>query len=533
MAEAPSITSLFGDIVSPEAVRQQQEAQDMALGKYMAENVGSAGMLNLPSHARNVMRSIGGITGAETRSPAEIKAAENQKLFGSLMKQASAQYPNSRADQLDFVAKQLQAKGKIQEAMRAQDAATQARQQEADLDATKAQAEQRRAAAEASQAQAGKAKAETTTEEETRQGKVDELAAKIAKENALAAKAGKEKEKTAEEIATIIAERDPNVDLIEARKAAENALKEQREAETKLKGAELSRFEAMTPLEIIKTNTEIAKNTADYKVASERLTTIGKTDFDKLLENSDLSQEDKDKYRNMRIEALARTGSTQGFDIQGQAEEYAFGTYTDVINKGNESERPLEIFQSFLGAVEDGAATGPLADVERWSMSLGAMLGVDSAVASAAANDLVSVLQGNITLAEASALKGALSDKDLKFLQESLPSYKQSEQGLKDVLAYLASSKAAEVYAGKQFAARMAKDDFSGKTAIKSLNAKTALESVSKYNYLVRQRALGKYKGRIPIPTASEIAQWAKFTDQPEGTAQALIEAIKLREEGA
>jgi hypothetical protein len=533
MAESPSITSLFGDIVSPEMVRKQQEAEDFAMGKYMAENVGSAGMLNLPSHARNVMSSLGAITGAETRSPAEIKAEENQKLFGSLMQQASTQFPDSRSKQLDFVAKQLQAKGKINEAMRAQDAADKARMQEAEVDSEKAQAAQRRATAGAQEALGKKYGAETTTEEETRQNKVDKLAAEIAKENALAAKAGKEKEKTAEEIATIMAERDPNIDLIEARTAAEQALQDQREAETKLKGAELSRFEAMTPLEIIKTNTEIAKNTADYRVASERLTTIGKTDFDKLLENSDLSDEDKDKYRNMRIEALARTGSTQGFDIQGQAEEYAFGTYTDVINKGNEAQRPLEIFQSFLGAVEDGAATGPLAEVERWSMSLGAMLGVDNAVASAAANDLVSVLQGSITLAEASALKGALSDKDLKFLQESLPSYKQSEQGLKDVLAYLASSKAAEVYAGKQFAERMAKGDFSGKTALTSMNAKTALESVSKYNYLVRQRAIGKYKGRIPIPTASEIAQWAKFTDQAEGTAQLLIEAIKLREEGS
>jgi hypothetical protein len=485
MAEQ-SISSLFSDVLGTPNTQAEQLAADRALGEKLQQG-GSAALLFAPERARRLTQTIGGIAGADTRSPAEREAQATRKLVSGAMQQAAQQYPNSRAMQLKAVAQQLMSAGKSAEAAKFQDAAQAAELQEAKIQSEQAQTYQRNQAGNASREQAA-------TTEATREGEVNKLAAQITKEGALTDKAV---------------------------------------AETNLKESELTRFEAMTPLEIIKTNSEIAKNTAEYNIASERLTTIGKTDFDKLLENSDLNEKDKNKYRNMRIEALARTGSTQGFDIQGQAEEYAFGTYTDVINNGNEAQRPLEIFQSFIGAVEDGAATGPLADVERWSTSLGAMLNIDNAVAKAAANDLVAVLQGSITLAEAGALKGALSDKDLQFLQDSLPSYRQSEQGLKDVLAYLASSKAAEVYAGKQFAERMAKGDFSGKTAITSLNAKTALESVSKYNYLVRQRAVGKYKGRIPIPTASEIAQWAKFTDQSEGTAEALIEAIKLREEGA
>ena len=177
MAESPSISSLFGDIVSPEMVRKQQEAEDFAMGKYMAENVGSAGMLNLPSHARNVMSSLGAITGAETRSPAEIKAAENQKLFNTLMQKATSQFPDSRSSQLNFVANELQKMGKTTESMKARDAAQASQLKEAEIYSEQALGFQRE--------QAGVASKETAaTTVATRAGEVDRLAAQIAKDKA-------------------------------------------------------------------------------------------------------------------------------------------------------------------------------------------------------------------------------------------------------------------------------------------------------------------------------------------------------------
>ena len=250
-------------------------------------------------------------------------------------------------------------------------------------------------------------------------------------------------------------------------------------------------------------------------------------------ERNIVSDAEYDELLLQNLQAQSRTGGVSGFDIKGDAQKFAFDGYTGVIKAGQTASRPLELFQTYLASVENGAATGPLADVERWSMQLGAMFGIDDAEAKAAANDLVSVLQGANTLAEASALKGALSDKDLKFLQESLPNYRNSEQGLKDVLIYLASSKAGEVAAGQSFENRMAMDDFTGETVLKSKpkQSSTGIAAVNQYSYLVRQRAAGKYSGPIPIPTAGEIASWAQFTKQPAGAAESLIETIKLREE--
>lgn len=455
MAESPSITSLFGDIVSPEMIRKQQEAEDFAMGKYMAENVGSAGMLNLPSHARNVMSSLGAITGAETRSPAEIKAAENQKLFGSLMQQASTQFPDSRSKQLDFVAKQLQAKGKINEAMRAQDAADKARMQEAEVDSEKAQAAQRRATAGAQEALGKKYGAETTTEEETRQNKVDKLAAEIAKENALAAKAGKEKEKTAEEIATIMAERDPNIDLIEARTAAEQALQDQREAETKLNKA--------------------------------RLGDVGMTEFTRNLAQLDATDEEKQKLLRKYAEAKASSGGVAG--VRSKAIDAKVKLVTDALDIAEGAQTAMNNAQRMVEVIPDlttGVGAEPRAALKRLINASGVFDGFEDDVV---ADQIFKVMRGGSVLEAAGNLKGALSDKDLKFLQETVA----NRELTKEVIAEAFSKLYYRRYADLKIAGEMEKLLNLDDVALRNTNI-TQLKS--DFRVLYEAEA----KGMLPMP---------------------------------
>lgn len=539
MAESPSISSLFGDIVSPEAVRQQQEAQDMALGKYMAENVGSAGMLNLPSHARNVMRSLGGITGAETRSPAEIKAAENQKLFNDLMGKAAQQFPNSRSSQLNFVADELQKVGKTAEAMKARDAAQASQLQEAKIYSEQALGFQRE--------QAGVASKETAaTTSATRQGEVDKLAAQIAKENALAAKAGSEKRKTEAEIATEILQRNPNLSLIEAQRAAAQALADQRTTETsiatakaplernliraqtsaqnagvkldeervklvasqidtetvkqeaerknislveakeQLVDAELERYIAMTPIEILKANTEVAKNNAQTKLDQARLADIGMTEFTRNLANLDATEQEKQKLLKKYIDAKASSGGVAGFGAKAidakvklvtDSLEIAQGAQTAMDN----SKRMIEVIPNLT--------TGVLAEPRAMMKRLINAAGIPGLEEDVAADQIFKVLRGGSVLEAAGNLKGALSDKDLRFLQETVA----GRELTKEVIAEAFSSLYYRRYADLKIAGKMEEllnlDDV-------SLRNTNITELQSDYRTLYETEA----KGLLPMP---------------------------------
>lgn len=480
MATTPSVSSLFGDILGPEQVRAQQEAEDLARGEFLAKNRGSAGALYRPANVRNVARSVSGMLGLETRSPAEIKAEENKKLFTGLMQQAQQQFPNSRADQLDFVAQQLLAQGKTQESMKAQDAAAQARMQEAQLGSEQAQAEQRRAAAAASTAQAGKAEAETQTEEQTRQGKVDRLAAQITTEKAQGALYGKQRKKVIEEIATEMQLRDPTINEVNARAAASKALATQRKEETtteiemrpllveetqaktnainkgievddariklineqittqeveqeakrtgmsvdqarlNLLDAELERYEAMTPLEIIKANTEIAKNDAQYNLHVAKLADVGMTDFLRELESAGFDDETKQKLKQKRAEGRAITAGVQGYDPEAVSTKAVLDRVTRYIDDGEEAAKGLATAEKML-SVAANANTGAFSrfeDAYDWVASN--VFNVDDSTRDKIASELFDVLNNNNLLEQTEMLKGVLSDSDMKVLRESI-----------------------------------------------------------------------------------------------------------------
>lgn len=504
MATTPSVSSLFGDILGPEQVRAQQEAEDLARGEFLAKNRGSAGALYRPSNVRNVARSVSGMLGLETRSPAEIKAEENKKLFTGLMQQAQQQFPQSRADQLDYVAQQLLAQGKTQESMKAQDAAAQARMQEAKLQTQQAETFQRTQAGVASGAQAGKAQAETETEVATRAGKVDKLAAEIAATNALESERLGSAKLTAEQLTTEIQKRDPSISLIEAQTAANTALANQRnndirlanaksplernliraqisaqnagvkvdeeriklinsqvtteqvkqeaqranisetEARERLVDAETERYIAMTPLEILKANTEIAKDNTQMKLDRARMADIGMTEFTRNLAQLDATEEEKQKLLKQYTESKAMSGGVSGtrsktLDLKLNLVEKGINLANGAQTSMNQAQRMVELVPNLT----TGVAADARSVLNKYLEVVG--LGDRSRVV---ADQLFDVLRGGEVLTAAGNLKGALSDKDLLFLQKTVA----NRDLTKEVIAEAFSSLYYERYADQKIA---------------------------------------------------------------------------------
>ena len=533
MAESPSISSLFGDIVSPEMVRKQQEAEDFAMGKYMAENVGSAGMLNLPSHARNVMSSLGAITGAETRSPAEIKAAENQKLFNTLMQKATSQFPDSRSSQLNFVANELQKMGKTTESMKARDAAQASQLKEAEIYSEQALGFQRE--------QAGVASKETAaTTVATRAGEVDRLAAQIAKDKAGTAL-------TQEQLVTEILTRNPKLTKLEAETAANTALANQRNVETrlsqeeapikrnliraeisakmagvrldeekvklvasqvttdeverrakeqnislleakeKLVDEELTRYIAMTPIEILKANTEVAKNNTQTELNKARLGDVGMTEFTRNLAQLDATDAEKQKLLRKYAEAKASSGGVAG--VRSKAIDAKVKLVTDALDIAEGAQTAMNNAQRMVEVIPDlttGVGAEPRAALKRLINASGVFDGFEDDVV---ADQIFKVMRGGSVLEAAGNLKGALSDKDLKFLQETVA----NRELTKEVIAEAFSKLYYRRYADLKIAGEMEKLLNLDDVALRNTNI-TQLKS--DFRVLYEAEA----KGMLPMP---------------------------------
>lgn len=128
---ATSIETLFSDFASPSKVRETEASQRRKTGEFLATNpTANYGTMMMPERAAQAQKAIGGMLGVETRSEAEILAESNKKLFSQLMQEAAGKFPNSRADQLNYVADQLNARGKPKEAAKAMDAANKLREEE-------------------------------------------------------------------------------------------------------------------------------------------------------------------------------------------------------------------------------------------------------------------------------------------------------------------------------------------------------------------------------------------------------------------
>lgn len=160
MADKASVTSLFSGLLSPAEMRQFTRAQDLEMGQALAQApTGRAGLIFAPGQVTAMGRLGRQIAGQDTRTAQEREVAENKALFTQISQEAQRQFPNDRTAQLNYLADQLTAKGKVVEAQKARALAQQSQGSQADIQKTIAEKER-------AEAQAAKAIAE---EKETKE----------------------------------------------------------------------------------------------------------------------------------------------------------------------------------------------------------------------------------------------------------------------------------------------------------------------------------------------------------------------------
>lgn len=146
-----SVTSLFGDLLSPNEMRRFTEAQDLQMGQALAQApAGRAGLLFAPGQVTAMERLGRRVAGQDPRSRQEIEMAQNKEMFTRITQQAQQQFPNDRTAQLNYIADTLTAEGKVVEGQKARALA-----QQSQLTGAKIRSEQ---ALEAKRLQEAKAK---------------------------------------------------------------------------------------------------------------------------------------------------------------------------------------------------------------------------------------------------------------------------------------------------------------------------------------------------------------------------------------
>lgn len=494
MAE-PSVTTLFGNLLSPDEMRKFTEAQDLALGAKMASGGVETGLLFAPQAVTAAGRLGRLIAGQDTRTPEEIKAAENQKLFAGIMQRAQAQFPTDRAGQLNYLADELTKAGKLNEANKAR-----AEAQAAQLQQAKIYKEQ---ASGFAQEQAGLLSgAKTVTEVETRPEIIAKTRAETLAAKALADSRAAQTALTQEQLATEIETRDPKIKRIDAEAAASRALEKERiaseqrtrtltpleamltqkkidaeaagidlsnekiglvraqitseqvqqeadrqnidlnKARQNLVEAELDRYIQMTPGEVIKQAADIEKlkagtdkDKAQARLAQARLADVGMTDFLREANAAGLTEDEYKELTKQRVEARARSGDVSGFGEK--VIDTKLGLVTDKIAGAQGADKAMSTSRRMLEVVPN-LTTGLLSDTRALGNYLAAeVFGIESAKQATFANQLFGVLKNELILEKAGALKGALSDKDLKFLQDAVGGRELTKEVITEIFAEL------------------------------------------------------------------------------------------------
>lgn len=213
-----------------------------------------------------------------------------------------------------------------------------------------------------------------------------------------------------------------------------------------LNKAKTDRLRELTPFEVEAAMASIAKDEAMteklIKEASEKKTTDFLTEVNTLVDMGTITQEQAEQYIKERTINRARTGGIQGVGtakisrVLGEVDK-AHVTAQNSLEAMNLANKAL----SLAGQ----ATTGILANERAFALKVASQLGYEGADETVFANQMIDLLNAKITLDQASALKGALSDNDLKFLIKAVGNRELSGQVMAEVFAELHIEKFAEL----------------------------------------------------------------------------------------
>mgnify|MGYP000622137702 CR=1 FL=1 len=244
----------------------------------------------------------------------------------------------------------------------------------------------------------------------------------------------------------------------QVRKTAQEQNITESQAKTRLIEAEVDRYLSLTPGTIIEQAQQIEKlkagtqkEKAQAQLAQARLADIGMTEFLREANQAGLTEEERIKLTRQRVEARARSGDVSGFGEKGI--DTKLKLITTKIDDAQGAETAMSTATRVLNVVPD-LSTGLLQTPKAIFAKIGSELGIDAAKQTAFANELFGVLKEGLVLEQAGNLKGALSDKDLKFLQNSIGGRELRPEVITEIFANLyytryADQKIAEYLDGK------------------------------------------------------------------------------------
>ena len=381
---ADSIDTLFG-VLPPSA--RQREAQELSRGKLLADNLttpGYAASLFQPTRGRAVRESVGGLFGLETRTPIELEEARNKELFTKITTEAEQRFPNDRTKQLEYLASQLSAQGKVVEAQKARALAQESAKTQSEI------AKQ--------QAQAGKFTAEGV-------------------------------KATAQ--------------------ASTEAIKQAAEGLGDVKPED---FTPVSWQKYIESGQDIRTRDASLLEVKDD---TDLTSYQKILKQA--YPNDTAKQRELAQQYAKNYAATAGGDVNP---DKVYAELVLDVNKSAIEPYRAEAVDATMEAekidgllnLTDTAITGAGSSMKQFLISIGRQAGLDlKSLGSLTDTQLISRVLSKEVLKRAGNLKGALSDKDLAFLKETVGDLTQTPQALRTALMELKNTKLRAKYVNDKF----------------------------------------------------------------------------------
>lgn len=283
-------------------------------------------------------------------------------------------------------------------------------------------------------------------------GRVKQQAAELA--NTLAS-TDQTRQEIAESIAKLPGELqnlDADVRLKYANILATDALKRKRDVEIGAIEAKLPGELALQQANLIESGAKTDEIRSRIDLNNEKLRTMNHTDFMKELEASNISDKQKEKLINERVKVRARTGDIQ--NIGTKVVDMKLESISKIIAEGDGADKAISVAKRVLTIAPDldtGLTATPMSVLNR----LGAELGFAGAERATFANQTFKLLSGAVTLENAGALKGALSDKDLQFLKDTIAGRDLTTAVIVDAFAQMLYSRTADQKVAEEFDARI------------------------------------------------------------------------------
>lgn len=233
---------------------------------------------------------------------------------------------------------------------------------------------------------------------------------------------------------------------------ATDALKRKRDVEIGAIEAKLPGEIALQQANLIESGAKTDEIRSRIELNNEKLRTMNHTDFMKELDASNISDEQKEKLINERVKIRARTGDIQ--NVGGKLVDMKLESISKTIAEGDGAGKAISVAKRVLAIAPDldtGLTAAPMTLLNR----IGAEIGLEGAEKATFANQTFKLLSGQVTLENAGALKGALSDKDLQFLKDTIAGRDLTQAVIIDAFAQMLYSRTADQRVAEEFDARI------------------------------------------------------------------------------